>query len=287
VNDPFSHLVDEAPADGASLRAGLLADAKRGFAKLRKVFVQKPNTETHRPSVLAEIVRGRMERPLDAFLLLHALEPILPDSPLPLSTWAKMLSRGKVPCTSATASRAFDALVDLKLIERENSGRYAILTPLLEDGSGAPWTRPGQDASNVGPGYFTIPYAYWISGLVDQLGLPGKAMLLIMLAETSKNPTFAMAVERAPQWYGFSERTAERGYQQLRDADILLQHRQVVVEPRSPTGLRAVWHRALTDPYSTEARAQLQKVAQRATRQRSRHQTTERTPDAVGSDSGR
>jgi hypothetical protein len=184
-----------------------------------------------------------------------------------------MLSRGRVPCTSTAASKAFDALVNLKLAERQNSGRKVILTPLLEDGSGRAWSRPGQDRTDIGPGYFTIPYDYWTSGLVDQLGLPGKAMLLIMLAETTQHRTFAMAVERAPQWYGISERTAERGYQQLNQAKVLLQRRQVVVDPRSPTGLRAVWHRALDDPYNTDARAKLQRKTRRAVRNQTHHTT--------------
>ena len=38
-------------------------------------------------------------------------------------------------------------------------------------------------------------------------------MLLLSLAETQdpKRPSFAMAYERASEWYGVSERTAERG----------------------------------------------------------------------------
>jgi hypothetical protein len=39
-------------------------------------------------------------------------------------------------------------------------------------------------------------------------------MLLIMLAETQAltKTAFNMPVERAQEWYGISERTAERGY---------------------------------------------------------------------------
>jgi hypothetical protein len=90
-----------------------------------------------------------------------------------------------------------------------------------------------------------------------------------MLAETTLKPTFAMAVERAKDWYGISERTAERGYQQLRgervapDEPLLRVHKQVVVDLRSPTGLRPIHHRALADPYSQEARAKARATAQR------------------------
>jgi hypothetical protein len=236
---------------------------------LRKVFVQRPNTEKKRASVLGSMVSAREERPLDALLLLHALEPVLQGSPLPLSTWAKMLSRDNTPCTSSTASRAFDRLVSRKLATKTTRGGLVVVAPKLEDGSGRAWTRPGRDAPSTGRGYFTIPYDYWTSGLVDRLTLPGKAMFLIMLAETSQKQSFAMAIERAQEWYGISERTAERGYRQLADAGVLLQRRQVVAEPRSPTGVRAVWHRALKPPYSTDARADLQRATKKAAEKRS------------------
>ncbi len=267
MSDPFAHIVDELPADGPALRTQLLDQALRGYAPLRKIFVQRPNTEKSRPSILGAMVHARQERPLDALLLLHALEPVL-DSPLPLGTWARMLSRGKVPCSSAAASKAFDALAKRRLITRQASGSKVIVKPLLEDGLGKAWTRPGQSRRTLGPGYFVIPYTYWTGGLVDELTLPGKTMFLIILAETSQKLSFAMAVERAQKWYGVSERTAERGYQQLRRAGILLERRQVVADPRSPTGLRAVWHRALKDPYSTSARDDLQQKTKHATRKK-------------------
>lgn len=273
MSDPFAHIVDEHPSDGPALRARLLDDARRGYTPLRKIFVQRPNSEKSRPSLLGDMVRTRQERPLDALLLLHALQPVL-GSPLPLSTWARMLSRGNVPCSSAAASKAFDALVNRQLVTRQPSGSKVIVEPLLEDGSGAAWTRPGQSRRTLGPGYFVIPYSYWTSGLVDELTLPSKAMFLIILAETSMKPSFTMAIERAQQWYGISERTAERGYQQLGKAGVLLQRRQVVADPRSPTGLRPVWHRALDDPYSTSARANLQRETKRATRNKLGQNTT-------------
>ncbi|MBB5870593.1 hypothetical protein F4553_003972 [Allocatelliglobosispora scoriae] len=263
THDPFEGLEDEKPADGFNARKSLLDSAKRGFVPIRKVFVQKAAGSDTRASLLSDLVRGRQERSLDAFLLIHALEPVA-ATPIPLARWAQMLSSARKPCTSSVASRALDALVNRKLITRDTSGRKVVVKPLLEDGSGEPWARPGRDPAKVGKGYFTIPHEYWTSGLADELELAGKAMFLVILAETTQNPTFSMAVERAHQWYGFSERTAERGYQQLRDARVapetplLREHRQMVAEPRSSIGLRPVWHRALADPYGMTARAKLQ-----------------------------
>jgi hypothetical protein len=266
VSDPFAGIQDEKPLNGFYARARLLDDAKRGFMPMRKRFVQRPAGSKVRASVLADLVTGRHERALDALLLLHALVPVLDDeNPFLLATWARMLSTETTTWSTQTVSRAFDLLTEFALVDREPRGRRVLVRPLREDGSGEEWTHPGV-GENVGKGYFTIPYDYWKSGLADRLAMPGKAMFLIMLAETTRNPTFSMAVERAPEWYGISERTAERGYKELRtqrtktDQSLLLELRQVVAEPRSPTGLRAVWHRALEDPYSMTARAALQRA---------------------------
>ncbi|WP_203906798.1 hypothetical protein [Rhizocola hellebori] len=276
--DPFAGLTDELPLDGAGVRSRLLAEALRGYAPLRKVFVQRPSGSETRASVLAAMVTARQERALDAFLLIHALMPVLSEDPLPLATWARMLNRGRTPCTLRVASAAFRQLVDYKLITREDRGRKTLVTPLLEDGSGDGWTRPGRTRHALGHGYLTIPYAYWTNGLVDRLQLAGKAMFLIMLSETSVQTTFSMAVERAPAWYGISERTAERGYKQLRDVGVLLEHRQFVNDPRSPTGFRAVWHRTLAPPFSTAARHRLQMATRAAV-----HRKLERAATPTGS----
>ncbi|MEV4705456.1 hypothetical protein [Actinoplanes sp. NPDC049316] len=273
MENPFAHIHDEAEADGLDFRRELMADAKRGFAKIRKAFVQKADDATgSRASLLAAMVKGRQERAFDAFLLLHALEPVLTGTPLPLATWAKMLGSPKKPCSTQSASLAFDTLVKNKLAVRQNSGRKIIVAPLREDGSGATWDNPGSDRTTVGKGFLTIPYEYWTTGLVDNLTFPGKALFLIMLSETTQEQSFAMAVERAPAWYGISERTAERGYRELREqktpdgAPLLLEHPQYKRDARSPTGYRTVVHRALSAPYSQAARAALQLTAKKAVR---------------------
>lgn len=263
----FAGLEDEQPATGTEIRKELLGNARRGFAPIRKVFVQRPNTEAVRASVLSQLVKNRQHRPLKTLLLLHALEPVL-DDPLPLATWAKLLDAPTLRCTSAQASSAINALVRKKLATRTEQGQYVVVKPLLEDGSGKTYIRPGSLGSNVGRGYFTIPHQFWTDGLVDKLSLPGTAMFLIMLEETTQKATFAMAVERASDWYGISERTAERGYSELSRLEVLAVHKQLVKTSRSPTGLRAIYHRALTGPYSTKARADLQQSTGKAARRR-------------------
>jgi hypothetical protein len=273
VDNPFANIVDDAPADSMSFREQLLGDTKRGFAKVRKAFVQKADEEDgDRASVLSTLVKNKKERAFDALLLLLALQPILDGTPLPLKTWAKMLGSKDRPCTSQSASLAFDTLVGLNLITRQNDGRKVIVAPRLEDGSGAEWDNPGSNPATIGKGYLTIPHAYWTSGLVDRLAFPGKAMFLIMLSETTKEQSFDMAAERAPGWYGISERTAERGYKELREEKtddgfpLLLEHHQYKRWARSATGYRTVVHRALSAPYSQAARAEIQLTARNAVR---------------------
>ncbi len=263
--DPFDEVGPDAPAMTAQETVSdLLGSAKRGYVPLRKVFVQKERTEKDRSAKLAELVHGRHHRPLDAFLLIHALEPVVSNEPLPLRTWARMMST-KTYCSPSAASKAFDTLVDLNLVTRRQDGQMPVIVPLHE-GTGGPWSRPGEDEKEVGPGYFTLPHAYWTAGFTDRLTIPGKAMLLIVLSETQSptKKTFTMPVSKAQAWYGISERTAERGYRELMNAGVLLTRIQKIPDARHPAGRREVYHRALDAPFSTFERALLQGQAQAA-----------------------
>lgn len=266
-NDPFADIVDEPETTTAGLRDQLLGSARRGFVPLRKTFVQRPRGETSRASVLTDLVTNRKHRELKLLLLLHALHPILGE-PLPLRTWATMTHGPAIPCTPTQASEAFTVLAGRNLVVRSPKGQPFQVAPLLEDGSGEPFIQAGRPGTDVGPGYLTIPHEFWTTGLVDQLTLPGTALFLIALAETTKKTSFEMAVERAKPYYGISERTAERGYKELNAAGVLLTHGQTVNDPRSSTGRRVRYHRALTSPYSTGARIELQKATRNATRAR-------------------
>ena len=279
--DPFAGIADEDPPAPRARLSALLGDAKRGYVPLRKTFVQRPNGETTRASVLSILVHERQERSLDALLLLHALQPVLDGSPMELGTWAALLST-KHPWTTNAVSKAFSELVNRELVERTYNGRRPIFEPLLEDGSGERWTRPGQ-VEEDGPGYFALPYAYWTEGIVDELTLPGKAMLMIMLAETQdpKHPTFNMAVERAPDWYGISGRTAERGYSQLSRSGLLLVKIQKVADARHPAGRREVYHRALATPFGTDDRMRLQRRAVKAVRRQNATASSANTTNAT------
>lgn len=271
--DPFAGIEDDAETSPADARAALLRAAKRGYVPLRKEFVQRragsapmDGRPSARASVLYDVVNTRNQRAFDLFLLLHAFQPILGGTPLPLATWANVLSV-KSPVDATSVSRAIGTLEGLGLVVREDNSRTPVLRLLREDGSKEPWQKPGAVAEE-GPGYFAIPHAYWDLGLSEALTMPGKAMFLIMLAETQnpRTPAFAMAVERAREWYGISERTAERGYNELNAAKVLKVKVQKIADPRHPAGRREVYWRALHSPFDTPSRVRMQRAATKATR---------------------
>jgi hypothetical protein len=266
--DVFAHIKDEA-VSGDVLRADRLRDAKRSVTPIRKTFVQHANTETDRPSVLGKMVHGRQVTALRLFLLVHAVEPVL--EPWPLQIWAQLVGgASKQPPSTDAISRAISSLVNLNLVERTAVGTSVRLQPLMEDGSGRPFERASAKGADVGPGYFVIPHDFWLSGMSDRLKLPGLAMFLVALHETTQEDTYQIALARMSEWYGISERTAERGYGELSRENILLEHTQMVRDRkmRTPTGLSRRVHRALTTPYSRaarqEAQAKTRKAAQKA-----------------------
>lgn len=261
--DPFEGFEDEAPADAPFTRADLLNQAKRGFTRIRKDFVQRETKP--RPSVLADLVRGGNELALDLLLTAHALQPILSDTPLDIKSWARMLG-DNVSVRRTTG--AFKTLKEMNLLKAGGKRGTPEVVLKRENGDGKPWKKDAEeDAAERGRGFFALPFDYWTSGLIDTLKLPGKAMLLVMLKET-QDPngrlTFVMAHERASEFYGFSERTAERGYLELRQQNLVTERPKLVKSGRHPLGRREEWHRALVYPYSTDHRETLRKIARSA-----------------------
>jgi len=263
--DPFEGLEDEAAPDAAYTREALLGAAKRGYVRIRKDFVQR--YEKPRASVLADLVTGRKERALDLLLTIHALQPILGGEALPIQTWALLLGDEVTP---RAANTALKTLQEMNLLEISGKRGTPTITLKRENGDGEPWTNePPSDPAVRGRGFFALPFKYWTDGTIDQLSLPGKAMLLVILRDTQDpngKRTFVMAHERAQEFYGFSERTAERGYYELRRQNLLVERSRLVREPKHPLGQREEWHRALVYPYSTDNREALRVAAAAAAR---------------------
>lgn len=261
--DPFEGFENEAPADAAFTRTELLGQAKRGFVRIRKDFVQRENKP--RASVLADLVTNGSELALDMLLAVHALQPILEDTPLDINVWARMLGDD---VSVRRTTNALKNLQEMNLLEIGGKRGTPEIVLKRENGDGTPWKKEREDdPAERGRGFFALPFDYWTTGLIDTLKLPGKAMLLVMLRDT-QDPngklTFVMAHERAQEFYGFSERTAERGYYELRRHNLFIEKPKLVPSARHPLGQREEWHRALVYPYSTDHRETLRKIAAKA-----------------------
>ncbi|HYS35878.1 MAG TPA: hypothetical protein VEO01_09625 [Pseudonocardiaceae bacterium] len=268
--EALASLVDEDASGPTELRIKLLSAARRPFVPIRHTFVQQPRSAETRAAKLSELVRARNRRALDTTLLVYALEPILGGTPLPNSTWARLLSGEKGPAVPVTAvSKTWGLLEDdYRLVERgRRLHKLADVRPLREDGSGEPYIRPGRVAKGT-TGYFILPHTYWSDGWDQTLTLPAKAMLLVYLSATQKTPTLCMSYEQADAWYGLSERTAERGIRELRNASLLGEHGQKVAEARSATGSTIRYHRFLLGEFSTHSRQALQQKTSAETRGR-------------------
>lgn len=261
ANDPFKDIEDLPAISSQQTRVELLEDAKRGFVRIRKDFVQQ-ESGSRGDTVLAKLVTGHKKTALNALLTVHALQPILGDSPLPLAVWARLFN-----CTPRAAGAALRVLQSMNTLELTGTRVVPKILLKRENGDGKPWSNTAE-SERQGRGFFTIPFDFWINGTIDDLGMAGTAMFLILLKETqdpnAKRKTFIMANERAQDWYGISERTAERGYLQLRKAGLLLEKPQLIPDARHPLGRREEWHRVLSHPYSSDHREALRLLAQKA-----------------------
>ncbi|MEA5456969.1 hypothetical protein SPF06_19780 [Sinomonas sp. JGH33] len=265
--DPFAGIEDEAELSPSETRKTLFVKAKLGYARIEKVFVQLddyPQGGDSRGSVLGHLVTAKKARALDLLLTVHALANILDGSPLPLVTWAKLLSPDGQEWKVRTISTAFRELQEMDLLELSGSKQQPVVLLKREDGSGEPM--PELKSEN-GRGFFTVPFDYWTDGAITKLSLPAKAMLLIILKETQDPKgklTFTMPVARAKNWYGISERSAERGYLELVKEGLISQKIQKVSDPQHPAGRREIVHRAPVGVYSTAHRERLRHLAEAA-----------------------
>ncbi|WP_420637741.1 hypothetical protein [Candidatus Poriferisocius sp.] len=120
----------------------------------------------------------------------------------------------------------------MKLVSRGRTGRLANITLLREDGSGDPYVHPAESRHP----YLRLPVAYWLNDdekWCSTLPLPAKAMLLIGL---SLRPGFVLPVEKAPDWYGVSADSAQRGFAELERRGALERHRVKKKAPLAPLG---------------------------------------------------
>jgi hypothetical protein len=253
VDDTPDLPADQKEASPEAARRDLLFNVRRRLTPIRRTCVQLPRTTPgDRTGPVFRLVNQRQHVALDLWLQMLAFKPIIGDEdPLPGRVWARLLSTDEHVRSAATVSRTWAVLEEAQLITRA-SGRPELLR---EDGSGAPWTHPGEDRDNIG--YFGLPRVYWLDDYHATLGLPGKAVLLLLLAETNTagSSLFAMPADQIAERYGTSLSTVKRGFGELRKQDLLGEHWQRVAAARSPRGFTHRVNYWLKNPFSTNYRA--------------------------------
>lgn len=241
---------DRPIASRASTIQAILRESNRpGKVPVRKGFVQGGDREHPTAGPLAAIVQRGREKTLEQYLLgltwaSHEPWDVRKDSRI----WARAIGLPPDDSGRSAVSRNWSFLKRLNLVEVRRKNRLAEVTYLREDGSGRPYEHhPSQDRN---PGYLTLPFGYWADGYYEELSLAAKAMLLIA---RDLPDHFPLPSERAPDWYGISERTARRGFRELREKNLITVAKEYKEAPLAPEGYTAVNFYTLLPPFGPKA----------------------------------
>jgi hypothetical protein len=123
---------------------------------------------------------------------------------------------------------------------------------LKENGSGDEYSPPGPSDP-----YFQLPLVYWLDDDYLRLKTPGKAILLIGLGEQEE---FELPVARVRSWYGISQETALRGFEELVRAGLIMYDQRPVKDAMHPAGVRIAKLWRLTGAYAWKERRQTEEV---------------------------
>ncbi|MFC8625687.1 hypothetical protein [Streptomyces anulatus] len=183
---------------------------------IRRVFLQLGEGRGVQPGPLRSLVASRQERALDLYFLVAAVtggpgHAVTEWS----STWARTIGIFDEKSGASAVSRAWKALKDLDLIATaRGSQRRTTVTKRMEDGSG-----PYEPPMNKGEKYLQLPFEYWEKAMHTKLSLPGKAMLLIALAQRKNK--FPLVHARVSEWYGLAQKTVATGIEDLVAHEVL------------------------------------------------------------------
>jgi hypothetical protein len=241
-----------------------LLDAGKRRSKrvnVRTSFVQGGTQRNPVPGPLHGMLSAHDERALDLFLLHRALVSKEPwtNRPLDSRVWARALGlQTDADAGVAAVSKAWRRLDEnYGLISRDRSGRRAVFTSLKEDGSREPYTSP--DGAKRADRYFTVPFEFWTSDERWYTTLTFAAKVMLLIASTLDSG-FVLPTEKAPEWYGVSTESAERGLRVLREAGLLDRATKVKSAPLSPTGKTREYRYTLVPPFGRRRRPSLHVV---------------------------
>ncbi|MFF8566215.1 hypothetical protein ACF06N_14775 [Streptomyces albidoflavus] len=227
----------EVTATGRDTRTAVLTRSVRANVPLRKTFVQANPGGDSRHGPLKQFVTGRDLRGLKAYLLIVAAcssgengWSTTHDS----AVWARLMDIHRTADDQSARTGAWRTLHRLggrNLITCRRSGTRITATLLREDGSGRPYDRP--DGRTEEDRYLQIPATFWTTGRDESLDLPALALLLVVAREKNWS---SFPAERAPEWYGWSADTHERGLKKLVALGLVERREDWVKAPLAPLG---------------------------------------------------
>lgn len=213
----------------------LVERSGREAIPIRRSFIQGKVSSKSVPGPLAGFVANNDKYALLLYLLLLTCASKEPyDVTLHSAVWARALGAPKPKSQTARTrvSKAWARLAQRGLIAKGRVRRTAQVTPMVEDGSGTVYTRP--------PSHFvSIKHEFWTSGpsktqrWYEVLTLPELAVLLIA---HMNGDDFALPAERAPEYYGISADTFERGSKGLVKRGLLDVRKSRKAAPLAPDG---------------------------------------------------
>ncbi|WP_020171218.1 hypothetical protein [Gordonia polyisoprenivorans] len=214
--------------------AALLVTERRQTIPLRAEFVRDVNARPNDgppDTKLRELVRRGGS---DGLLLKLYLALIWRCSAPPFDTeisarlWSNLLALPSYEHNvgARRVSKALTTLQDLNLVKLERiSGDSSRVTLLHESGDGSAYTLPF-GGRNPDAYYLRVPVELWTSGKMHELGTPGVAMLLALLAEQPKNGGEVWwSTRRFESRIGLSVSTRTRGTKELVAAKVLFTRR--------------------------------------------------------------
>ncbi|AHW65717.1 Hypothetical protein CGLY_16720 (plasmid) [Corynebacterium glyciniphilum AJ 3170] len=150
------------------------------------------------------------------------------DVEIPARLWAELLGlEPPVETYSRRVNGAVKRLEDANLISVDRRrGKPSVVTLLDESGDGSPY-RPPRGSKDPLDRWVRVPIELWQGDSFYQLGTPGLAMLLAILAERNKpNEPMWWSISQFQRRIGLAPTTRARGVKQLREAGLLTAERK-------------------------------------------------------------
>ncbi|GAA4397899.1 hypothetical protein GCM10023153_22320 [Ornithinibacter aureus] len=260
---------DAVKATPESTRDSIVKATGSGYTPVRHILVQKYSGR-NRASTLGKLVRERKHRELILYLLVLTAWDDGARPAWPAAVWLRALtvsSKPNMTWSRSSLSETWTALVELKLVKRNRERRRSRITPRNESRRGV-YDRP--DGKTTANHYLVLPGAFWADLWFDRLSLAGVAVLLILLKETGKDEEVHMTYGEAASWYGFSESTAKKGFQELVAVGLAETRDTYKRADYAEDGYSVERWYWLTGDFSTAARESARKDAARARRMRAR-----------------